>query len=264
MMRQNNHIFKKNSFKIPIVSVISFICFLFIIPVVICSTCSCSVQKSIEKDLNKEENYLTQRNKMIKEQIIFRGIKDEKVLEAMKVVPRHEYVSKGYEDVAYSDQPLPIGMGQTISQPYIVALMTESLELDGDEKVLEIGTGSGYQAAVLAEIVNQVYTVEIIPELYQISKSRLLKYTNVTTSNHDGYYGWEEFAPYDCIIVTAAPDHIPQPLVEQLTHEGGIMVIPVGPPGWSQILWKVIKNGENVITEKISDVAFVPLTRSTE
>jgi protein-L-isoaspartate(D-aspartate) O-methyltransferase len=150
-------------------------------------------------------------------------------------------------------------MGQTISQPYIVALMTESLLLTGNEKVLEIGTGSGYQAAILSEIIKEVYTVEIIPELYEKAKNSLAGYKNVIISNHDGYYGWEEFAPYDRIIVTAAPDHIPQPLIAQL-KDGGIMVIPVGPPGWNQVLWKVIKENGTIKTSKILDVLFVPLT----
>jgi len=177
---------------------------------------------------------------MVKEQIVVRGIGDKKVIETMLKVPRHLFLNKDQWDHAYDDSPLPIGEGQTISQPYIVALMTENLKLSGNEKVLEIGTGSGYQAAILAEIVKDVYTVEIITSLYEGVKSKLLQYPNVMISNHDGYYGWEEFAPFDRIIVTAAPDHIPQPLVTQL-KDGGIMIIPVGPPGWNQILWKVTK-----------------------
>ena len=179
----------------------------------------------------------------------------------MNTVPRHKFVNQSHKDIAYADHPLPIGEGQTISQPYIVALMTESLELTGEEKVLEIGTGSGYQAAVLAEIVDEVFTVEIIIYLYQRSKKVLASYPTVITSNHDGYYGWEEHAPFDRIIVTAAPDHIPPPLVDQLV-DGGIMVLPVGPPGFNQTLWKVEKIGEEVITTKITDyVSFVSLTR---
>jgi len=200
------------------------------------------------------------RAQMVKEQIVARGIGDKKVIETMLKVPRHLFLNKDQWDYAYDDSPLPIGEGQTISQPYIVALMTENLKLSGNEKVLEIGTGSGYQAAILAEIVKDVYTVEIITSLYEGVKSKLLQYPNVMISNHDGYYGWEEFAPFDRIIVTAAPDHIPQPLVEQL-KDGGIMIIPVGPPGWNQILWKVTKENGNIITERITDVMFVPLTR---
>jgi protein-L-isoaspartate(D-aspartate) O-methyltransferase len=201
------------------------------------------------------------REKMVENQIIKRGIRDRNVIEAMKKVPRHEFVDEDQKNHAYEDRPLPIGLGQTISQPYIVSLMTEQLQLEGDEKVLEVGTGSGYQAAVLAEITEDVYTVEIIPDLYKKARKRLEEmYPGVMVSNHDGYYGWEDYAPFDRIIVTAAPDHIPQPLINQL-DENGIMVIPVGPPGWSQVLWKVTRIEGEVITEKIADVAFVPLTR---
>jgi protein-L-isoaspartate(D-aspartate) O-methyltransferase len=201
------------------------------------------------------------REKMVENQIIERGIRDPDVIEAMKKVPRHDFVDEDQKSHAYEDRPLPIGLGQTISQPYIVSLMTEQLQLDGDERVLEVGTGSGYQAAVLSEITEDVYTVEIIPDLYEKAEKRLEEmYPEVMVSNHDGYYGWEEYAPFDRIIVTAAPDHIPQPLINQL-KENGIMVIPVGPPGWSQVLWKVLRENGEVITEKIADVAFVPLTR---
>jgi len=209
----------------------------------------------------EEERYKLLRDDMVHTQIISRGISDTSTINSMKAVPRHEFVSENQQDGAYADHPLPIGEGQTISQPYIVALMTESLELTGEEKVLEIGTGSGYQAAVLAEIVDEVFTVEIINSLHHRSKEVLASYPNIITSNHDGYYGWKEYAPFDRIIVTAAPDHIPQPLIEQLI-DGGIMVLPVGPPGWNQTLWKVEKIGEEVITTKIIDyVAFVPITR---
>ena len=216
--------------------------------------------KNIEKNTNEIDKYTELRNNMVDYQITARGITDKEVIDTMRKVPRHEFVDQYLKDSAYADRPLSIGMGQTISQPYIVALMTESLELAGNERVLEIGTGSGYQAAVLAEIVDEVYTVEIITYLHQKSNKVLSSYSNVTTSNHDGYYGWEEYAPFDRIIVTAAPDHIPQPLVEQLT-EGGIMVLPVGPPGWNQVLWKVEKKGGEVIATRITDVVFVPLTR---
>ena len=216
--------------------------------------------KNIEKNTYEIDKYTELRNNMVDYQITARGITDKKVIETMRKVPRHEFVDQYLKDSAYADRPLSIGMGQTISQPYIVALMTESLELAGNERVLEIGTGSGYQAAVLSEIVKEVYTVEIITYLHQKSNKILSSYSNVATSNHDGYYGWEEYAPFDRIIVTAAPDHIPQPLVEQLTDEG-IMVLPVGPPGWNQVLWKLEKKDGKVITTKITDVVFVPLTR---
>ena len=219
------------------------------------------IEAGTEEWYSEEEKYEILRDDMVYTQIISRGVSDSNTINAMETVPRHKFVSKNQQDTAYADHPLPIGEGQTISQPYIVALMTESLELTGKERVLEIGTGSGYQAAVLAEIVDIVFTVEIITSLHLRSNKVLASYPNVTTSNHDGYYGWEEYAPFYRIIVTAAPDHIPQPLVEQLV-EGGIMVLPVGPPGWNQTLWKVEKIGEEVITTKITDyVGFVPLTR---
>jgi len=221
---------------------------------------STGCNKPTSPDAASLDKYETMRTAMVEEQIIARNIKDEKVINAMLKVPRHLFVDESQWDSAYNDYPLPIGMGQTISQPYIVAIMAESLKLTGKEKVLEIGTGSGYQAAILAVIVEQVYTVEIIPVLYERAKKPLAEYTNVKLSNHDGYYGWKEFAPFDRIIVTAAPDHIPQPLIEQL-KDGGIMVIPVGPSGWNQVLWKVVKENDDVKTMKIIDyVSFVPLT----
>lgn len=223
------------------------------------SNCKSEDAGSIEAD-----SFAFLRDDMVDQQIINRGIFDKNVIEAMRKVPRHEFVDKDLQFSAYADRPLPIGMGQTISQPYIVALMTESLKLTGNEIVLEIGTGSGYQAAVLAEIVQKVFTVEIITPLHKKSNIVLSKYLNVETSNHDGYYGWEEHAPFDRIIVTAAPDHIPQPLVEQL-KDGGIMILPVGPPGFNQVLWKVEKIDGEVITSRIIDhVGFVPLTRETD
>ena len=222
---------------------------------IIATGCGCAAKNGSE-----EEKYSELRNSMVDNQIVARGIEDVNVTKAMRKVPRHEFVDKDFKKYAYEDSPLPIAMGQTISQPYIVALMTENLEITGSERVLEIGTGSGYQAAVLSEIVDEVYTVEIITFLHQQSNIVLSNYSNVKTSNHDGYYGWEQYAPFDRIIVTAAPDHIPQPLIDQLVY-GGIMVIPVGPPGWNQVLWKVEKKNGDVITTKITDVAFVPLTR---
>ena len=219
-----------------------------------------ATRNAMDKDDEADQKFEDLRKNMVLTQIETRGITDKKVLETMLSVPRHEYVDASQKDLAYIDRPLPIGMGQTISQPYIVALMTESLDLRGNEKVLEIGTGSGYQAAVLAEIVSEVYTVEIIPSLYEVSKQRLERYDNVWVSNHDGYFGWEEYAPFDKIMVTAAPDHIPQPLLAQL-KDSGIMVIPVGPTGWDQTLYKVIKDGESIITMEITGVRFVPLTR---
>jgi protein-L-isoaspartate(D-aspartate) O-methyltransferase len=183
------------------------------------------------------------------------------VLRAMRTVPRHEFVLAEYLDMAYADRPLPIGYGQTISQPYIVAAMTELLKLRRGDRVLEIGSGSGYQAAILAELTDEVYTVEIIDELYERASATLkrLGYDSVKFKHADGYYGWEEHAPYDAIIVTAAPDHIPQPLVTQL-KDGGRLVIPVGPPGSYQTLWLIEKHGDKTVSKQIMGVAFVPLT----
>jgi len=206
-----------------------------------------------------EEEFAKLRELMVERQIIARGIKDELVLEAMRKVPRHKFVPRSQLPYAYADHPLPIGEGQTISQPYIVALMTELLELKGDEKVLEIGTGSGYQAAVLAEIVKEVYTIEIIKPLADTARERLkaLGYKNITVKCGDGYRGWTEHAPFDAIIVTAAPDHIPQPLVEQL-KVGGRMVIPVGK--YYQELIRLTKTEHGVKRESIIPVRFVPMT----
>ncbi len=204
--------------------------------------------------------YLEARLQLVEETMRRRGIKDERVLKAMETVPRHEFVPETYRSQAYGDHPLPIGYGQTISQPYIVALMTELLELEDGDKVLEIGTGSGYQAAVLAELVGEVWTIEIIPELAEQAAERLqrLGYDAVHVRTADGYFGWPEEAPFDAIIVTAAPDHIPQPLLQQLTDDGRL-VIPVGPPGGYQTLWQLVKEGENVKAVNIGGVRFVPL-----
>ncbi len=209
----------------------------------------------------ESDDRLEERMDMVKYQIRDRGVTDPRVLYAMEHVPRHEFVPSNYVDQAYADHPLPIGHGQTISQPYIVALMTELLELKETDRVLEIGTGSGYQAAILSEIVAEVYTVEIVEPLAAEAKERLeqLGYENVHVLYADGYYGWEEHAPYDAIIVTCAPDHIPQPLVQQLA-DGASLVIPVGPPGGYQTLWQITKQGEEIIKRNVTGVLFVPLT----
>ena len=205
--------------------------------------------------------YSEVRKKMVRDTMRLRDIADEKVLAVMEKVPRHEFVPEEYLNQAYEDHPLPIGYGQTISQPYIVALMTQLLKLKHGEKVLEIGTGSGYQAAVLAELTDKVYTVEIIQELAEESEEKLkrLGYANVKVKQADGYYGWEEHAPYDAIIVTCAPDHVPQPLVEQLA-DGGRLIIPVGPPGSYQTLWQITRQGDEVVSKNVTGVIFVPLT----
>ena len=204
------------------------------------------------------------RARMVETQIVARGVRDPRVLAAMREVPRHRFVDAGQRAQAYEDHPLPIPGNQTISQPYIVALMTELLELEPSSRVLEIGTGSGYQSAVLAELAERVYTIEIVPELARLAESRLkeLGYANVTVREGDGYRGWPENAPFDGIIVTAAPERIPQPLVDQLAP-GGIMVIPVG--GFFQELKVFRKSADGRVTEKdILPVRFVPMTGEVE
>jgi protein-L-isoaspartate(D-aspartate) O-methyltransferase len=202
--------------------------------------------------------------RMVHETIERRGISDEAVLRAMRAVPRHLFVSGSEQRYAYGDYPLPIGYGQTISQPYIVALMTELLELSEGDKVLEVGTGSGYQAAILAELRRvQVYTIEIIPELADRARQRLeeLGYADVRCKQGDGYYGWPEHAPYDAIVVTAAPGHPPKPLLDQLAP-GGRLVLPVGAARGFQRLWKYVKMPDGEVEAfDHGGVAFVPLTR---
>lgn len=202
-----------------------------------------------------------QRERMVETQIRARGVTDKKVLAAMGRVERHRFVPEPYRDDAYQDHPLPIGAGQTISQPYMAALMTELLELTGSEKVLEVGTGSGYQAAVLAELGVEVYTIEIIPALAASAGAALreMGYKNIRLRTGDGYRGWPEAAPFDGIMVTAAPDHIPEPLLRQL-KEGGRLVIPVG-TGY-QKLKKVRKSRGKMETIDVLPVRFVPLTGS--
>ncbi len=195
---------------------------------------------------------------MMEGQIVARGIKDTRVLAALRDTPRHEFVPEALRDQAYQDHPLPIGFGQTISQPYIVALMSEVLELGGDEIVLEIGTGSGYQAAVLGRLAKEVYTIEIVPELGERAERDLarLGFLNVHVRVGDGYQGWPEHAPFDAIIVTAAPQQVPQPLVDQLAV-GGRMVLPVG--RWNQELVLLRRTSKGIEREKLIDVRFVPM-----
>jgi len=206
---------------------------------------------------------LEKREWMVKTQIESRGVKDTLVLEAMRKVPRHLFVPKTYQNEAYADGPLPIGENQTISQPYIVALMTELLGLKGGEKVLEIGTGSGYQAAILAEIAKEVYSIEIICTLAERAESTLkeLEYKNIIVRCADGYQGWKEYSTFDGIIVTAAPDHIPQPLVDQLKIDGRL-IIPVGDLFQELIL--VTKTEKGIKKENIIPVRFVPMTGEAE
>lgn len=205
------------------------------------------------------QNYEAERSEMVNQQILNRGIRNEQVLNAMESVKRHLFVPQEYRHLSYSDRPLPIGHGQTISEPRIVALMTDYLNLKEHEKVLEIGTGSGYQSAVLAEIVDQVYTVEIVEELAQRARTTLNKlgYDNVHIRIGDGYKGWEAHAPYDAIIVTASPTDIPPPLKEQLA-EGGRMVIPVGGSVYQKLVLLRKKNGKVKQTD-VTSVRFVPM-----
>ena len=201
---------------------------------------------------------------MVNQQIAARRIYDQKVLQAMRDVPRHLFVPERRQRSAYGDFPLPIGYGQTISQPYIVALMTELLKPEKDDVALEVGTGSGYQAAVLSKIVNTVYTVEIITPLGKAAEKRLseMGYKNITVKVGDGYFGWEQYAPFNCIIVTAASDHIPPPLIKQL-KKGGKMAIPVGRPFQVQKLMLVEKSKEGEIRIKnLLPVRFVPFRRA--
>jgi protein-L-isoaspartate(D-aspartate) O-methyltransferase len=201
----------------------------------------------------------TMRERMVETQIKERGVKDPRVLSAMLKVQRHLFVPRELQASAYDDRPLPIGEGQTISQPYIVAFMTEQLELKGTEKVLEIGTGSGYQAAILAELAKEVYTIEIVSSLGLSARSRLqeMGYRNVFVKVGDGYLGWPEAAPFDAVIVTCAPDHIPTPLIDQL-KEGGRMIVPVG--SFSQELKKIVKRSGKMEATDVLPVIFVPMT----
>lgn len=201
------------------------------------------------------------RRTMIEEDLKGRNIRDTCVLTAMEKVPRHLFVPPEYKEQAYADHPLPIGEGQTISQPYIVALMSQELHLKPDDKVLEIGTGSGYQAAVLAELVKNVYTIEIIPELAEESGARLqsLGYKNIMVKAGDGYQGWKEYAPYDAIIITASAPRIPEPLIDQL-KEGGRMILPRGGSSFYQTLILVTKKQGKIDTRTITEVLFVPMT----
>jgi protein-L-isoaspartate(D-aspartate) O-methyltransferase len=224
-------------------------------------TATPAAQPVVSPSTSASDPFAQSRKEMVVSQIQSRDVTAPEVLDAMNTVPRHLFVPQDYLDQAYEDHPLPIGYGQTISQPYIVALMTEKLKVKRGDKVLEIGTGSGYQAAVLAHLGVEVYSVEIVPELARAADERLkrLQYA-VQVKQGDGYFGWEEHAPYDAIIVTAAPDHVPQPLTQQL-KDGGRLVIPIGPQGSWQTLWQFTRQGDDLQAVNLGGVAFVPLLR---
>jgi protein-L-isoaspartate(D-aspartate) O-methyltransferase len=212
--------------------------------------------------LPQTDKYAVLREKMVNEQIIDRGVTDRATLNAMRKVPRHLFMPDAVKDEAYEDYPVLIGYGQTISQPWIVAYMTEVSRPTSKKRVLEIGTGSGYQAAILAEIVDTVYTIEIVEELAKTSSAlfKKLGYNNIVTRFGDGYKGWPDRAPFDIIIVTAAPEEIPQPLIDQLA-ESGRLVIPVGEEGKVQELLLVTKKNGKVSQKRLSFVRFVPFKR---
>jgi protein-L-isoaspartate(D-aspartate) O-methyltransferase len=220
---------------------------------------ACNAQPATEASL------LAERKKMVEEQLVApgRNIRDRRVLEVMASVPRHEFVPEVVRRFAYWDEPLPIGYGQTISQPFIVAFMTEQLDPKPTDRVLEIGTGSGYQAAVLSRLVAEVFTIEIIEPLARRAEADLkrLGYDNVKVLAGDGYQGWPEHAPFDAIIVTCAPDHVPQPLIDQL-RDGGRMIIPVGPPD-NQQLFLLRKHGSKVERQATLPVRFVLMQRAS-
>jgi len=213
----------------------------------------------------EDEVYTRLRKEMVQRQLAARDITDRNVLETMGKVPRHLFVSKRHRSQAYKDYPLPIEEGQTISQPYIVALMTQYLKLKKGEKVLEIGTGSGYQAAVLAHLTDKVYSIEIIKNLAEKASETLkrLNYNQVCVKWEDGYFGWEEFAPFDAIIVTCAANHVPSPLLDQL-KEGGRLIIPLGSTLYFQTLTLITKTKGKPKVKHISGVRFVPMTGEAE
>ena len=218
-----------------------------------------SVLANCERAQTSVTDYAAQRERMVKEQIVMRGVVDERVLTALRKVPREEFVPEDVRTESYMDGPLPIGYGQTISQPYVVAFMTEKLQPQRQDRVLEIGTGSGYQAALLGELVADVYSIEIVEPLAKTAEATLqrLGYKNVHVKAGDGYKGWPEHAPFDSIIVTCAPERVPQPLVDQL-KEGGRMIIPVGAK-FAQELYLLEKKDGRLEQSAVLPVRFVPM-----
>lgn len=212
-----------------------------------------------------QADFAVLRERMVREQLAARGVKDRAVLDAMLQVPRHQFVPESSRPLSYGDHALPIGEGQTISQPYVVAFMTEALGLKPEDRVLEIGTGSGYQAAVLAELVKEVYTIELIRTLGERAASTLtqLGYKNVRVRIGDGYKGWPEAAPFNAVIVTCAPERVPKALVDQL-KEGGMIMIPVGKEGAVQHLVRGVKRDGKLTTENVMYVRFVPMVKDSE
>lgn len=221
---------------------------------------ACAVLLALPMTLPAQDRQ-QERDAMVDRQIAARGVSDGRVLQALRAVPRHRFVPERLARSAYADNPLPIGEGQTISQPYIVALMTETLGVEEDDRVLEIGTGSAYQAAVLAELAAEVYSIEIRGPLAESAAALLreLEYANVRTRHADGYYGWPEAAPFDHIMITAAVDHVPPPLLEQLA-DGGRLVLPLGNPFAHQSLVVVTRTGDGFRLREILGVLFVPMT----
>jgi len=200
-----------------------------------------------------------ERERMIRDIVSYGEFKDSTVLDVMRGIPREDFIPHGLKEYAYSDGPLPIGSGQTISQPFIVAYMTHLLKLEGNEKVLEIGTGSGYQAAVLSKLSKDVYSIEIVPELARSAAISLDNYKNVSVKSGDGYLGWPEHAPFDAILITAAPKKVPKPLLDQLA-DNGVLVSPIGEEGTIQQLVRITKKNGNIYREYLMYVRFVPMT----
>jgi protein-L-isoaspartate(D-aspartate) O-methyltransferase len=235
-------------------------------PILVVLVAACAETASPTPAIVINDAFADERAEMVQSGVLGWGITDLEVAEALGKVPRHEYIPEDLVDHAYANRALPIGFGQTISQPYIVALMTQELDVQAGDRVLEVGTGSAYQASVLAELGIEVYSIEIIGPLLELAEDRLdrLGYRGVTLKHADGYFGWQEQAPFDAIIVTAAPDHVPAPLLRQLKI-GGVMVIPVGPVGGIQELWRITRLADDDFeSSSLGGVRFVPLVRSEE